>query len=256
MLTLFAGMALQIAVAGATGLPPHVSTAVKAVEAGDASAIDQQYSLIKEVGDASSSTVDGHKIVTLLSGCQQGDVRTLRPGTYVVDYRCVARQQVAVGCDSGDMFLILAIDDGSPTLALAHRRRISTDCPVSVPPPPPPPVDEVVARAFVQALIAEDQATIEKMVTDRSFVATVQRFPGSKDVKEIGNAKGLAELRKQFAFLTGLLGKPKAVTCRKETLFEFCKFDLKRPDVVLIAFVNTTGSGIYMVRFDYVIRGG
>ncbi|MGV3482095.1 MAG: hypothetical protein ACO1O3_19240 [Sphingobium sp.] len=256
MLGVVIGAGLQMASIAAADVPPHVAAAIRAVEAGDAARIEQGFPVIEEVGETGSATIDGRKAIALLAGCRQGDVRAMPPEAHVVDYACPARQQVATGCDSGDLLLILSADRGSPTFAVVHRRKYSPECPVRVPPPPPPPVDEAVARAFVDALVAGDQATIEKMVTDESFVLTVQRFPGSREVKEIGNARGLAELRKQLAHLTGILGKPKAATCRKEQYFEFCNFEMKRPEHVLMAFVNTSGSGIHTIRFDYAVRGG
>lgn len=120
---------------GTADQPDFVKNALAAIDSEQAETIRTNFREIVEVGDEGSSAIPAAQALTLLSGCRRSNVRLLHGDTYTVDYECKAKRALAKGCDSGDLFLIL--DEGRRSLAVAHRRKLTLDCPPPAPPAPP-----------------------------------------------------------------------------------------------------------------------
>jgi hypothetical protein len=251
------GFVLALAAAPYALVPPEqrpafVKTAIEAVAAKDANRIAGSFREVVEVTDNSSHSIAAEQVIGMLSVCSQTDVHSLDHNVYVIKYECPSRRPTATGCDSGDLYLM--VDGDRSSLAIAHTRKISEICRPSVPPPAPPPVDETIATNFAQALLHSDDAVVSRLVSDGTFVSSERRYPGTTTKEQKGNSKGLAELHRQYGAIISEIGQPSSVSCENQPLFEMCRFTYVEGGRVLLAFLNTKGSGMYLIHFVYATR--
>lgn len=118
--------------------PAYVAAAISAVAQRDAKALRTNFPSIGIVYDDRSGALDAQTALDILSGCSEEKVTHLVKTTYVIDYTCPQRHAAAKGCDSGDIFVMASKDDATPSFVMAHRRKLTLECPPPAPPAPPP----------------------------------------------------------------------------------------------------------------------
>jgi hypothetical protein len=116
--------------------PWYVMSAIEAVASKDAKSIRQIFRSVKELNADGESWITAPQALELLSGCTRTGAHHLAHETYTIDYKCPARRKEAKGCDTGDLFVMVTMEEARSDFVVAHRRKFSDACPLYVPAPP------------------------------------------------------------------------------------------------------------------------